>query len=157
MLITEIITSNLIDIDLKADNKDDAISQLTLRLEENGIISSVQNFLKDVKERERLTTTAVGFGVAIPHARSNSVNKPGIVVARCEKFQWDVEEDSRVNLIFLLAVPEKVDYPEYMRMLASVSRMLVHEDFRASLINAKNVTEFISIIENGKQYLINGD
>jgi len=157
MLITEIITPNLIDIDLRVKNKDDAIHTLSERLKENGIINSAEGFFEAVKERESLTTTAVGFGVAIPHARSQYVNMPGIAIGRCTEFQWDEETDQPVNLIFLLAVPEKVDYPDYMRMLASVSRMLVHEEFRESLNNAKDITEFISVISNGKQYLVNGD
>jgi len=157
MLITEIITPNLIDINLRVKNKDDAIHTLIERLKKNGIINSAEGFFEAVKERESLTTTAVGFGVAIPHARSKHVNKPGIAIGRCVNFQWDEETDQPVNLIFLLAVPEKVDYPDYMRMLASVSRMLVHEEFRESLNNAKDITEFISVISNGKQYLVNGD
>ena len=155
MQFRKLVDPNLIDINLNAVNKDDAITQLALLLEKGGIVISASEFSKAVHERESLTTTAVGFGVAIPHARSSSVIKPGIAVGRSKGFYWDQEADSPVTLVFMLAVPEKIESPEYMKILASISRMLVHEEFRKSLLKAKDKKEFISIISNGKMYLVN--
>ena len=155
MQFENLVNSKLININLNASNKDDAINQLALLLEQSEIIKSVNEFTEAVHERETLTTTAIGFGVAIPHARSSSVIEPGIAIGRSHGFSWDQEADSPINLVFLLAVPAKIESPEYMGILASIARMLVHEEFRKSLIEAKDIDEFTSIISNGKKYLVN--
>ena len=155
MQFENLVKSKLININLNALNKDDAINQLALLLEQGEIITSVNEFTEAVYEREALTTTAIGFGVAIPHARSSSVIEPGIAIGRSHGFCWDQESDFPINLVFLLAVPEKIESPEYMGILASIARMLIHEEFRKSLIEAKDINEFISIISNGNKYLVN--
>jgi len=155
MQLKNLVKSKLVNINLIAGNKDDAINQLALLLEQSGAVTSVNEFTEAVYEREALTTTAIGFGVAIPHARSSSVIKPGIAIGRSHGFYWDQETDSPINLVFLLAVPEIIESPKYMGILASIARMLVHEEFRKSLMEAKDIDEFISIISDGKFYLAN--
>ena len=155
MQFENLIKSKQINIDLNAADKDDAINQLALLLEKSGIVASTNEFVDAVYEREALTTTAIGFGVAIPHARSSSVIEPGVAIGRSPGFSWDQETDSPINLVFLLAVPERIESPEYMGILATIARMLVHEEFRKSLIKAKDINEFTSIISNGKKYLVN--
>lgn len=155
MQLENIIKPQLININLNATNKNEAISQLAMLMEKCRVIASASDYIDAVYERESLTTTAVGFGVAIPHARSSSVIEPGVAIGRSNGFYWDKEIDSPINLVFLLAVPERIESPEYVGILASISRMLVHEEFRKSLIEAKDISEFISIISNGKKYLVN--
>ena len=154
MQFENLVKPKQIDINLNTADKDDAINQLALLLEKSGIVASTNEFVEAVYEREALTTTAIGFGVAIPHARSSSVIEPGIAIGRSPGFSWDQKTDSPINLVFLLAVPERIESPEYMGILASISRMLVHEEFRNSLIEAKDINKFISIISNGKKYLV---
>jgi len=155
MRFENLITSKLIDINLKVANRNGAIENLTSLMVKSGVVSSASDFIEDVYEREALTTTAIGFGVAIPHARSSSVIEPAVAIGRSVGFSWDQELDTPIKLVFLVAVPSKVESPEYMGILASIARMLVHEEFRKSLIDAKDMDEFMSIISNGKQYLIN--
>ena len=155
MQFENLVKPKQVNIDFIAANKDDAINQLALLLEKSGIVTSTNEFVEAVYEREALTTTAIGFGVAIPHARSSFVIKPGIAIGRSPGFSWDQATDSPINLVFLLAVPERIESPEYMRILATIARMLVYEEFRNSLIEAKDIYEFISIISNGKKYLVN--
>ena len=157
MNITELINKNTIKIDCKFKNKDEGISDLANILYQSAIINSTDGFIAAVKKRETQTTTAVGFGIAIPHARSEFVLKPGIAIGRSEPFLWDGENKQEVNLIFLLAVPEQIEYPEYMKMLASISRMLVHQRFRNALLAANTVDEFIKEISDGERFLVNGD
>ena len=156
MKITDLINKELIKIDCEFKGKEDVIQTLSTLLYKNEVINSIEGFTEAVRERETQTTTAVGFGIAIPHARSKYVNKPGIAIGRSAEFLWDTETDQSVNLIFLLAVPDKIDYPEYMVMLASISRMLVHQRFRKALLDAHNIDEFINEISAGERYLVNG-
>lgn len=156
MNITNLINKDMIFLDQAFDRKDDVILTLSKRLFANEIINSIEGFVEAVIERESQTTTAVGFGIAIPHARSKYVRKPGIAIVRSKEFLWDSESKQSVSLVFLLAVPEQIEYPEYMRILASISRMLVHRRFREALLKADNVDIFISEIFNGERYLVNG-
>lgn len=157
MIITDLINKEMIKIDCEFRDKDEVIKTLSFLLEKNGIIGSIEGFTEAVKLRESQTTTAVGFGIAIPHARSKYVLKPGIAIGRSKEFLWDVETKQPVCLIFLLAVPEQIEYPDYMKILASISRMLVHQRFRNALLNAHDIDEFISEITDGERYLVNGN
>ncbi len=156
MKITELINKDMIKIDCEFKSRDEVIGTLSTWLKNEGIIESLDGFIEAVKARESQTTTAVGFGIAIPHARSKYVLKPGIAVGRSKEFLWDAESKQCVSLIFLLAVPEHIEYPEYMKILASVSRMLVHQRFRNDLLNARSRDEFIEKIYEGERYLVNG-
>jgi fructose-specific phosphotransferase system IIA component len=157
MIITEFINKDMIKIDCEFQNKDDVIETLSSLLQKNGVIESIEGFTEAVRERESQTTTAVGFAIAIPHARSKYVLKPGIAIGRSKEFLWDIETEHPVSLIFLLAVPEQIEYPDYMKILASISRMLVHERFRNALMNAQDIDEFLSVISDGERYLVNGN
>lgn len=156
MVLTDLINKETIKIDCKFCNKDEVIRTLSSLLKNQKIIESVNGFTEAVNARESQTTTAVGFGIAIPHARSKFVLKPGIAIGRSEEFLWDDESKQQVSLIFLLAVPDHIEYPEYMKMLASISRMLVHQRFRNALLNAHDIDEFIREIFDGERYLVNG-
>ncbi len=154
MKITELINKDLINIDCEFKNKDDVIQVLSTLLYEKNVINSIEGFADAVRERESQTSTAVGFDIAIPHAMSKYVIKPGIAIGRSKEFIWDTETHQPVRLVFLLAVPDRIEYPEYMVMLASISRMLVHQRFRKALLEAHSVEEFISEISAGERYLV---
>ena len=156
MKITELINKDMININCEFKSRDEVIRTLSTWLKNKGIIESLDGFVEAVKVRESQTTTAVGFGIAIPHARSKFVIKPGIAIGRSKEFLWDIDSKQYVSLIFLLAVPEHIEYPEYMKILASVSRMLVHRRFRNDLLNARDIDEFIEKIYEGERYLVNG-
>jgi len=139
MNVRELISQDLITLDLKAQDSNSAIAELADILDQAGKLDSLSGYVKAVHEREALTTTAVGFGVAIPHARSSAVKQTAVAFGRSVGFHWETNwetnSDELVRLVFLLAVPEKNPNTEYMRILASIARMLVHEDFRESLLN----------------------
>lgn len=157
MKITELVNKKLIKIDYNFRNKNDVIHNLSTLLYENAVINSIEGFTEAVIKRESQSSTAVGFGIAIPHARSEYVNQPGIAIGRSTEFSWDGGTDQLIRLVFLLAVPDKIDYPEYMVMLASISRMLVHQRFRNALLSAQNIDDFIDEISAGERYLVNGN
>ena len=150
MNIRDLVSQDLITLDLKAKDKNSAIAELADILDRAGRLDSLSEYVKSVHEREALTTTAVGFGVAIPHARSSAVKQTAVAFGRSVGFHWETNRepnsDELVRLVFLLAVPEKNPNTEYMRILASIARMLVHEDFRESLLNATNPQDVLDAI-----------
>ena len=145
--VRQLITKELIILNLEAKDKDSAIAELARLMEREGKLNSTPEYLKAVAERETLTTTAVGLGVAIPHARSPAVRQTAIAFGKSEGFRWDGDGQEIVRLVFLLAVPSENPNKEYMGLLASLARMLVDEGFCDSLLKATDRDEVMSAIE----------
>lgn len=73
---SELINKNLIDLNLNAASKESAIDELVKMLSLEGVLKDADEFKREIFKREKLTTTAVGYGVAIPHAKSKVVKEP---------------------------------------------------------------------------------
>ncbi|MEH7304573.1 PTS sugar transporter subunit IIA [Neobacillus drentensis] len=135
--MTQLVRTELIDLNLKARERKNAIIELTQRLEQEGYLFSTDGFLQDVFEREEIGNTAVGFGVAIPHGKSAEVKETAIVYGRSESgIDWESFDGEPVHSVFLLAVPEEKASNEHLRILAMLSRALINEDFRQQLLEA---------------------
>jgi len=145
--LAQLINKNLVTLDLCAKDKGSAMEELAELMDRENKLHSRSEFLKAVHEREALTSTAVGLGVAIPHARSSAVKQTAIAFGKSEGFRWDRNGEEVVRLVFLLAVPSENPNKEYMELLASLARMLVHEDFRESLMEAKDRDHVMAAIE----------
>lgn len=85
MKILDLLKKESIDLCLDAKNKEDAIKQAVSLMDKNGNIDDAKTYEKGVFEREKLSTTGVGSGIAIPHCKSDTVNKPGLVALRSSK------------------------------------------------------------------------
>ncbi|PHR92570.1 MAG: transcriptional regulator [Robiginitomaculum sp.] len=91
-----------------------------------------------VMERERLGSTGVGYGVAIPHARLEGLDKVRAVFARLETpLEYDSIDDRPVDLVALLLAPANAG-GDHLKALAQISRLLRREDMRARLRSAPN-------------------
>src|SRR5690625_2454436 len=140
--------SELIELNVQAESREDAITELTQFLGDENYLHSENKFLEDVFDREELGNTAVGFGVAIPHGKSTEVKESAIVFGRSDSgIDWDSFDGNLVHTIFLLAVPEEKASDEHLKILAMLSRSLMDEDFRAQLSTAKDKEEILSIFE----------
>lgn len=132
----EILTRNLVHISLDAKNKKEAIESLSRVLHSEERIESIEDFVKNVLDREAEYTTGFGDGIAIPHGKSNTVLTPTISVARCKvPVDWDAMDGQPVSLIFLLAVPEAEAGTVYLKMLATLAESLMDEDTRKTLLS----------------------
>jgi fructose-specific phosphotransferase system IIA component len=112
----------------------------------SGKVSDQNHFVSAVLEREKLGSTAIGAGIAIPHARANTVNEVSIAFARSSQgIDFNSADGDPVNLIFLLAAPVESG-SLYLKLLARISRLLRYQDLIDSLKNATTKEEVISII-----------
>ncbi|MEM6627298.1 MAG: PTS IIA-like nitrogen regulatory protein PtsN [Pseudomonadota bacterium] len=99
-----------------------------------------------VLERERLGSTGVGEGVAIPHARVEGVSKPVGGFARLETpIEFDAIDDRPCDLVFMLLAPISAG-ADHLRALAKVSRVLRQEDVRKALRDAHSVEAVLAIL-----------
>lgn len=149
MDITDLLSKDWITLNTQANNKWDVIIELIDLLYINNRINSPDMFFSDVKEREKQVSTGVGFGIAIPHAKSSAVLKTSIAFARSNSgIEYDSIDNELVNLIFLLAIPDTINNDEYLRILANLSRSLVHETVRENLILAESYNDIVEAIIN---------
>lgn len=145
--IASVINQNLIKIKLKENDQKGVIAELAELLKKENKITSVEEFTRDVLERENDMPTNVGFGIAIPHARSVSVQEAALAFGKSEGMSWNNSIIDSVRLVFLLAVPETNANKQHIKILSSLSRMLLNEDFRECLLMAENANEVIQAIE----------
>jgi mannitol/fructose-specific phosphotransferase system IIA component (Ntr-type) len=101
-------------------------------------------------EREVTVSTGIGFGIAIPHTRTNLVDKICMVSARCTQgIEFDSLDEQPVYLIFMLASPpDKSD--DLRHLLSSLSKIMSYEDMREKLLAASDPEAFINLIINGE-------
>ncbi len=99
----ELMTPGLVLFDLKAANKEDVVRALAESMNANERLTDLEAYVADVFTRETMGTTALGFRVATPHAKSEAVRTASLAFAHlAEPVNWDGEE---VDLVFQIAVP----------------------------------------------------
>jgi PTS system fructose-specific IIA component len=146
MAFAQLLTEDTIRMELDAQRKEECIEKLAATLGELDILSDQRSFVNAVLERETLGTTGIGFGIAIPHGKSSAVKRPSIAFARLKApIDWQSLDDQPVTMVFLIAVPEE-SANEHLQILASLSRKLIHEEFRDRLANAANVQDVLDIL-----------
>lgn len=127
----------LILSDLKADSKEEAIKTIIEKLEQENYLNDKEQFFKDVVERESKYPTYIGYGMGLPHSQSIGVNKPCVAISRLKNdIDWTSEKE-KVDTVFLIAVPKESKDNLHLKILAKLSRLLMHEDFREGVKNLK--------------------
>jgi PTS system fructose-specific IIA component len=142
---TAVITTDLVDLDLKADDRHDATRQLAAKLVSAGRVDDLDGFLADVRAREEQMPTGLEGGIGIPHARSAHVQEPTLAFARSTKGIDFGAADGPAHLIFLIAAPDGGG-AEHMTILASLARRLIHASFRDALSQAPDPEAVVGVI-----------
>lgn len=117
--------------DVDADSREEAIKKAV----PESLVRSVDGFVKDVMAREAMSSTDVGSGIAIPHARSSGVKESFVSFLRLKK------EIDGVKYLFLLGAKDSEER-EYMKMLTQIARTLLVESFVEKLEIIRNEEEF---------------
>lgn len=143
--MTDLITANLVDLDLDASDRHQATRSLAERLQAAGRVSDLDGFLADVRAREAQMPTGIEGGIGIPHARSAHVTEPTLGFGRSATGVDFGAEDGPAHLIFLIAAPEGGG-AEHMTILASLARRLVHASFREALHQAPDPQTVVDLV-----------
>lgn len=150
MRIRDLLNKESIDLNLEAGDKEITINRLVELANKSGCLSDAPRFNLAVLDRERKGTTALGEGVAIPHAKSAGVKKPGLAAAVIKDgVDFDSLDGKKTYLFFLIASPHQASN-EHLDVLAHLSSLLIDETFRQNLINAKSVDEFLQYIDDAE-------
>ncbi len=146
-MVDKIIKEDLIILDLDASSKKDAIEKLAGILKEKGLVNDETGLINSILERENVSSTGLGEGVAIPHGKSKEIKTTTVVFARCvNKIEWESIDDEPIDMIFLFAINEEEKTDQYIDILSSISRRIADDEFLNSIRKAKTVKEIIEII-----------
>jgi PTS system fructose-specific IIA component len=134
---TELITADLVDLDLADDERRAAVRSLAQRLVDAGRVTDLDQFLSDIEKREQQMATGLEGGIGIPHCRSTSVTAPTLAFGRSKGGVDFGAPDGPANLIFLIAAPEGGG-ADHMTVLAALARRLVRAEFKETLLQAND-------------------
>lgn len=156
MKICEILKVESIIPSMNSTDKESAIKELVYSFKDDPRVKDVDEVYHAVIEREKIMSTGVGKGFAIPHAKTNAVNE---IIAAFGKLDTPIDfqslDDQPVKLIFLLVGKENLVGP-HIKLLSRLSRMMNLDEFRENLANAKTAEEIYNLFETEeKQYFEN--
>ncbi len=146
MRLLDILSANCIKADLKGKTRKDVIAELAELLVKAGVVKDKAKVIEAVMEREKLMSTGIGNGVAIPHAKTNACQRLCAAFGRSAGVPFDALDEKPVRLVFLLITPEGETGP-HISALARISRLLKHKVFKDALLAAKDESEIYRIIE----------
>ena len=141
MKINDILLKELMIMDLQGTTKEGVIDEMIASLSANGIINDVAVYKEGIMKRESQTSTGLGDGIAMPHAKNKAVVKPAVVFAKSAAgVDYASLDGQPANLFFMIAAPEGANNV-HLEVLASLSRLLINPDFTASLKKAQTPEE----------------
>ncbi|MFJ7087561.1 fructose-specific PTS transporter subunit EIIC [Streptomyces griseus] len=130
--MSELITAELVDLDLSAATKDAAARSLAERMVAADRVTDLDGFLADVAAREAQMPTGLDGGIGIPHCRSEHVSAPTLAFGRSAAGIDFGAADGPADLIFLIAAPAGAD-DDHLTILSALARRLMDPEFTAAL------------------------
>lgn len=147
MRILDLVNPELINLNLMAKNKQEVIDELVTLLYNNGKVKNAKKFTKAILAREKLSSTGIGFGVAIPHAKDKVVEEAALAIGISKKgIDYQSLDGELAYLFFMIAAPEK-GHDVHLDLLSKLARLLMHEEFRESLLKAETTNDLVQALE----------
>lgn len=147
MRIVDLLSKESIMLNGTPKTKSEAIDMLVDLQVKSGKIADKAEYKKGILAREQMSSTAVGEGIAIPHAKSTAVKAPSLAAMTVPSgVDYEALDEEPSNLLFMIAAPNDGDI--HLEVLSRLMTILMDEDFRAKLIAAKNKDEFLKIIDD---------
>ena len=148
MRITELLTKETIAMDLSASDKDGVIDELVNQLDSAGKLSDIAQFKEAIHNRESQSTTGIGEGIAIPHAKVAAVTSPAIAFGKSkEGVDYQSLDGQPAHLFFMIAAPEG-GAQTHLDALAKLSGILMDDKVRENLLQANSEEEILRIIDD---------
>ncbi|MBA5938910.1 PTS fructose transporter subunit IIABC [Leuconostoc citreum] len=145
MKISELLVPEVMILDLKAKSKQAAFEEMINRLYEAGRITDKKVFLEGILARESQTTTGLGDGIAMPHAKNSAVKMPTVAFARSTAgVDYQAMDGQPVHLLFMIAVPANANNT-HLEALASLSRYLLQDGFMDKLKQATTPDDVVNL------------
>ena len=157
MRLTDVLNEGLINISLEGKTRDECIRELIDRLAESKTVNNSQLIFDAVLEREKIMTTGVGNGIAIPHCKH--VESPEFAVClgiQKKGVDFHSIDKKDVKIIFLLVGPEN-NPGLHIKLLSRISRLMSNEELRQQLLSCKSDKEAFELLQEEENYFFEID
>jgi PTS system fructose-specific IIC component len=151
MKVTDILNKDLIISELRSSGKEGVINELIDLFKDDTGVADIQKVRDSVLEREKIMSTGVGKGFAIPHGKTNAVNKILAAFGKSKKpIDYQSLDGEPVHLVFLLVGKDDL-VSTHIKLLSRISRMMNKDDFRNKLIDAGTSEEIFEIFKKEEE------
>jgi mannitol/fructose-specific phosphotransferase system IIA component (Ntr-type) len=139
-------------LDVPAATKEELIRHMVSVLDGDGLLTDPETVATSLLERERVMSTGIGGGVAIPHAQSSGARELAVSFARTrEDLPFEALDGKPVRLVFIIVGPE--ERGGFIRILARISRLLYAGDLQQALLVSKTPEEIVDVIRREEEKL----
>ncbi len=130
-------------------SRDDIIKELVQLLEKKGVVDEGQKFYEAVIQREKIVSTGIGLGIAIPHAKLESFQDFFLAmgVLKEEGVEWNSLDKAPVRLVFLIGGPSNKQ-TQYLTILSKITAAMKNEQLRCKLFEATSPEQFVEILQD---------
>ncbi|GHJ02570.1 fructose-specific PTS transporter subunit EIIC [Streptomyces olivaceus] len=143
--MSDMISADLVDLDLSAETKEAAARALAERMVARGRVTDLEGFLADVAAREAQMPTGLDGGIGIPHCRSEHVTEPTLAFGRSAAGIDFGAADGPADLVFLIAAPAGAD-DAHLTILSALARQLMNAEFTAALRSVGDAADAAALI-----------
>ena len=146
--------SNLVNetriIDIKSNDKKGALGELIEIICKDELITDPKTFSKEIFKREKLMSTGIGYGIAIPHARHKTVKDFIIAIGRKrDGLEYESIDDKPVKLIFMIGASDTQD-KDYIKVLSRLILRLKNQEFVDKMLSVENPSDIYELIKTQK-------
>ncbi|WP_018663025.1 PTS fructose transporter subunit IIABC [Heyndrickxia acidiproducens] len=151
MKITDLLVQETMVMNMQATKKEEAIDELIASLAKSGRINDPVLFKEMILKREQESSTGIGDGIAMPHAKTKAVNQATVVFGRSEKgVDYEALDGQPSYLFFMIAAPADAA-DTHLQALAALSRLLIDQEFVQQLKQAKTPAEVTKLFDDRQQ------
>ncbi len=130
---------------IEAEDKKSAIKELWNLIKDDKNVKDSDKLLKELLEREKIMSTGIGAGIAVPHIKSEIIKDFVFAIGISKKgIDFDSIDKKKVHIIVMVAAPAH-KHQEYLKLLAKIVLKLKNKEFRNSIINAKDIDEIYNL------------
>ena len=157
MRLTDILPESQVLMPLKTEDRDASIQALIDLLEQNKLLADKEKAFHAVLEREKIMTTGVGNGIAIPHCKDNSCPNFAVALGLHPKgVDFHSIDKKKAKIIFLLVGPEN-NPGMHIKLLSRISRLMSNEELREQILASKTAAEVVQLIQEEEEYYFDLD
>ena len=145
-MLKDVITLDCIDTDLKGTTKSEIIDEMVDILYKNGKLNDREEYKQEILKREAQSSTGMEEGIAIPHGKTKAVKIPTVAIGISKKgVDYESLDGEPSHLFFMIAAPENSN-DSHIELLSKITTLLLEDDIRESLLNAKSKEEVLDIL-----------
>ena len=146
MRITDLLKEETIILDVRSKSKPNILKELVEQLDQAGTLNDKESFMADILAREAQSTTGIGDGIAIPHAKSAAVKKPAIAFGRStEGIDFESLDGKPAHIFFMIAASDGANN-DHLEALSRLATFLMDKHFREKLLAATSKEELLTMV-----------